>query len=106
MLKVLVNKHWRVLAVVIVAAMAVGLYRAKTEADAARTRVEALESRAGELATTVEALEAEAQSLGSPARVEDLARRELDMRPAAPGDTIAPEDLSRIAPLEGETPPR
>ncbi len=61
--------------------LAVALYRAKSEADAVRARVVALEAQIAHTRAETKVLAAEGAVLDSPARVERLARRHLNMAP-------------------------
>ncbi|MGE3142721.1 MAG: hypothetical protein AB7L65_05330 [Hyphomonadaceae bacterium] len=77
------KRIFQIAAAVLVTVLVVGLYRAKTEAGAARTRVRALETEIAETQADIRALRAEAATLESPARIEGLARRELHLTPGA-----------------------
>lgn len=79
-------------AVVLVALLAFGVYKAKTEADAARAKAAALAARAAEEAQAVRALEAEISRLEDPRRLEALARDKLGMRPIDPLRVVTLEE--------------
>lgn len=70
-------------ALVVIAALAVGLYRAKTDAMRARQRIASLEEAVAEAQRDIAALEAEAQMLESPARLEQEAAGRLGLEPGA-----------------------
>ena len=70
-----------IVAVVIIAVLAVGLYKAKTDAVQARAHVAALERSIADAQADMRALRAEIAHLESPARVEALAQSQLHLRP-------------------------
>ena len=69
------------IALVLIVVLAVGLYKAKTDAARTRTHVRELESQIAEAQSDMRALRAEIAHLESPARVEQLAQQQLGMRP-------------------------
>ena len=73
-------RRWlNIVAVVIIVALAVGLYKAKTDAAAARAHVRELETRIADAQADMRALRAEIAHLETPARVEALAQRQLGL---------------------------
>lgn len=92
---------WGVLAVT--AVLAVGLYKAKTDAAATRARIQGLESELRGARRAVAALEAEVAALEAPARVEALARVHLGAEPGRAGLVRDLDELSQTAdgPLGG-----
>jgi cell division protein FtsL len=80
-------------ALVVIAVLAVGLYRAKTDAMRARDRIAGLEATVNQAEREVSALEAEAQMLESPARLEEEAAGRLGLEPGAQARA---QDLSAI----------
>ncbi len=73
-------KRWlHALAVVIIVVLAVGLYKAKTDASKAAAHVRELETQIGDAQSDLRALRAEIAHLESPARVEALADRHLEL---------------------------
>ncbi len=75
-------KMWlRIAALIVVAVLVVGLYKAKTDAADARAHVRALESDIADARAETRALRAEIAHLESPARIEDLAARNLELAP-------------------------
>lgn len=66
--------------------LAVALYRAKSEADAVRARVVMLEAQIAHTRAEAKVLAAEAAMLDSPARIERLAKRHLNMVPPERGE--------------------
>jgi cell division protein FtsL len=78
-----VSKTFNIAAAALIVLLAIGLYRAKTEADVARARVAALETQVAEARAQVKSLAAESAFLENPARIEKLARQQLALRPAA-----------------------
>ena len=87
-------------AMILALALAIGLYRAKTEADTARARVRQLEGEVAAAKAELKILSAEVAVLESPERVEKLARDKLGLKPAAPAQV---KPLSSLA--AGPTPP-
>jgi cell division protein FtsL len=73
-------KRWlHAIAVVIIVVLAVGLYKAKTDASKAAAHVRELETQIGDAQSDLRALRAEIAHLESPARVEALADRHLEL---------------------------
>ena len=70
-----------IVAVVVIAVLVVGLYKAKTDAQQARARVALLEQNIADTQADMRALRAEIAHLESPARVEALAQSELHLQP-------------------------
>ena len=68
-----------VLAAILVIALAIGLYKAKSDAAKAQAHVRALQTEIEDGEAGLRALRAEIARLESPARVEALAERELGM---------------------------
>jgi cell division protein FtsL len=62
--------------------LAVGVFKAKADAAAARKRVAELEAQVASQRDEARGLAAEVQFLENPKRIEGLARRELGMAPA------------------------
>jgi cell division protein FtsL len=62
--------------------LAVGVFKAKADAEAARKRIAELEARVAAQRDEAKGLAAEVQYLENPRRIEALARRELKMAPA------------------------
>ncbi len=75
---------FRIAASILILALALSLYFTKTEADRARARVAVLEREAQARRGEVNTLAAEAAHLGSPARIEAIAREELGLQPVTP----------------------
>jgi cell division protein FtsL len=97
---------FNIVAIVVALALAIGLYRAKTEADAARARVAELERQVGAARDEVKALAAEVAVLESPARIEELARRKLGVAPGGAGQPRAASEAGAVlpAPSAGKAP--
>lgn len=91
-------RAFQIAAAVLVLVLVVGLYRSKTDASAARQRVHALETEIGEKQADIRALRAEVAHLESPARVEELARRELKMEPAGGARALPERAIDRTLP--------
>jgi cell division protein FtsL len=69
-------------ALTIILVMAVGVFKAKTDAAAARKRITDLEAQVAQQRDEAHGLAAEVQYLENPRRIEALSRRELAMAPA------------------------
>lgn len=94
-----------IVAVIIIVALAIGLYKAKTDAAQARAHVAQLERDIADAQADMRELRAEIAHLESPARVEALAQSQLGMRPG--GESAAlPEsaiDANLPAPRRTQT---
>jgi cell division protein FtsL len=77
--------------------LAVGLYRAKTEADGARARVRQLEGEVSAAQAELKILAAEVAVLENPERVEKLAKDKLGLTPATPSQVKPLSDLAHEA---------
>lgn len=88
-------KFFNLAAFVLAVALAIGLYRMKTEADAARARVIELEQQVATAKAELKTLAAEVAVLESPARVEAMAKQRLGLTPATPAQM---RDRAEIAP--------
>jgi len=71
-----------ILAVVIIIVLAVGLYKAKTDAAKTEAHVRQLESQITDAEADMRALRAEIAHLESPARIENLAEQHLGLNEA------------------------
>jgi cell division protein FtsL len=76
------GRTFNIIAAALIILLAVGLYKAKSEADAARAHVEKLQTEVDVARAQIRTLSAEAAYLENPARVEKLARKELGLKPA------------------------
>jgi len=71
------RRSLHILAAVVIVLLAVGLYKAKSDASKAQAHVRELQNQIGDTEADMRALRAEIAHLESPARVQDLAEREL-----------------------------
>ena len=78
-----VSKTFNIVAAALIVLLAVGLYKAKSEADLARDRVAKLEGEVAVARAQIKTMSAEAAYLENPDRVETLARKELASSPRA-----------------------
>lgn len=78
---------------VVVAGLAVGVYRAKLGAEETDTRIAELESEIVRVNEEITVLEAEEAYLSRPERIGPLARERLGLRPAEPEQFTADEML-------------
>lgn len=95
---------FNIAAIVLALALAIGLYRAKTEADAARARVAELERQVATARDEVKALAAEVAVLESPARIEELAKRKLGIAPGGAPRAASEAGSTLPAPAAGKAP--
>ena len=91
------GRFFNIVAVVVAIALAIGLYRAKTEADAARARVADLERQVSSAQAEIKTLAAEVAVLESPARIEALAKQRLGIGPATPQQVRPETELSKTS---------
>lgn len=71
------RRSLHILAAVLIVLLAVGLYKAKSDASKAQAHVRDLQGQIEDTEADMRALRAEIAHLESPARVQDLAEREL-----------------------------
>jgi cell division protein FtsL len=88
-------KRWWIVGLLVIAGLAVGLYRAKLGAQENETRITALKAEIGKTAGEVAVLKADEAYLSRPERIGPLARERLGLQPAAPGQFTAPEMISK-----------
>lgn len=82
--KAQLTRALQIAAFVVMVALAVGLYKAKSDASRARAHVRQLENEISARETDLRELRAEIARLESPANIEALAAREgLELRPGA-----------------------
>lgn len=91
MFKMLHSRAFTPIAILVAAVLMVGLYKTKTEAHAARERIERMTLANEASRAELKALRAETQYLESPARVDALSRHLLNMSPPEPPDPNAGE---------------
>lgn len=77
------SRYFVPVASVLILVMAVGVFKAKTDAAATRRRVAQLEQQVAAQRDEARGLAAEVQYLENPRRIDSLARRELGMAPAS-----------------------
>jgi cell division protein FtsL len=96
MKKLLFGRWYNYAAVAVILIMAMGLYRAREEQDAARARIAVLEKKVEVARGDVQTLTAETALLGTPERIERLAREQLGLSPATLAQTGDATDLPAI----------
>lgn len=84
------RRLWHIAGIALVAALFVGLYKAKTDAARSQSHVRALQTQVQDEEARVRALRAEVARLESPENVERLARERLGLEPGA-GNSALPE---------------
>jgi len=77
--KTALRRAWRIGAALLIAALAVGLYKAKSDAAKAEAHVRELRDAIAEREADLRALRSEIAQLESPARIEELAEEELGL---------------------------
>lgn len=87
------SRYFVPVASVLILVMAVGVFKAKTDAAATRRRVAELEQQVAAARDEARGLAAEVQYLENPRRIDSLARRELGMAPASRGQKRAADAL-------------
>lgn len=92
------SKAFNIAAAILALALAIGLYRAKTETEAVRARVAALERQLAAERAEMKTLAAERAYLENPARIEALAREKLGLQPAAPGQLRSQAEIGAVLP--------
>jgi cell division protein FtsL len=88
-------KRWWIVGLLVVAGLAVGLYRAKLGAQENETRIAALKAEIGKTAGEVSTLKADEAYLSRPERIGPLARERLGLQPVAPSQFTTPEMISK-----------
>jgi cell division protein FtsL len=79
----MLQRTWHIAGMALVAALVVGLYKAKTDAARSQAHVRVLETEIQDEEARVRALRAEVARLESPENVERLARERLGLEPGA-----------------------
>lgn len=87
-----------ILALVLIVVLAVGLYKAKSDASKAQAHVRDLQTQISDTEADMRALRAEIAHLESPARVEDLAERELGVRVGSESTALPEAQIDQILP--------
>ena len=98
------GRTFNIVAAALIVLLAVGLYKAKSEADVARAHVAKLQTEVVAARAQIRTLAAEAAYLESPDRVEKLARKELGLKPASIDQHKRLSDLDAVLPAAKEAP--
>jgi cell division protein FtsL len=80
---------------VVVAGLAVAVYRAKLGAEETQGRIDGLKAEATKVEKEIAVLKAEEAYLTRPERIGPIARERLGLEQAAPGQYVAPEALKQ-----------
>lgn len=88
----------QIAAALLVAVLAIGLYKAKSDAAKAEAHVRALERQIGDAEADMRALRAEIAHLESPRRVESLAATHLGVSMGSQGAALAQEAIDQRLP--------
>ena len=92
-----------ILAGVLIVLLAVGLYKAKTDAAKAEAHVRDLQTQVEESEADLRALRAEIAHLETPARVESLAERHLGLEVGAEGAALPESAIDHHLPAPRQT---
>lgn len=95
------NRVFNAVSLIVLAALAVGLYKAKTEAEDDRAEIVRLEAELRLEQDNIRVLRNEISFLESPERIAEIAEERLGLTPVDPLRVVTLED----APLLIETPP-
>lgn len=87
-----------ILAAILIVVLAVGLYKAKSDASQAQAHVRDLQGQIDDTEADMRALRAEIAHLENPARVEALAERELGMRAGSAGAALPESAINQNLP--------
>jgi cell division protein FtsL len=93
-----------VIALIVIAGLAIGVYRAKLGAQDNEKRIESLRGEIRDAQEEISVLKAEEAYLARPERIGPLASERLGLAPSAPEQFTAPEMLSRRLGEEGSIP--
>lgn len=79
----------------VVVVMAVAVYRAKLGAEETQGQIDTLKAEATSISKDIAVMKAEEAYLTRPDRIGPIARQQLGLEQAGPGQYVAPEALSR-----------
>jgi cell division protein FtsL len=97
------RRLWHIAGIVLVAALFIGLYKAKTDAARTQTHVRDLQTQVQDEEARVRALRAEVARLESPENIERLARERLSVQPGAEGGALPEASIDqRLPPPRGQ----
>jgi len=91
-----------IIAAVLIIALAVGLYKAKTDAARTEAHVRDLQGQVEETESDMRALRAEIAHLESPSRVEDLAESHLAVSPGSAAAALPESAIAQRLPAPRE----
>lgn len=96
--KALLRRGFYVVAALIIAALAVGLYKAKTDAARTEAHVRDLQQQVEDSEADLRALRAEIAHLESPARIEALAQDHLGVAVGSESAVLPEREIARRLP--------
>jgi cell division protein FtsL len=96
--KALLRRGFYAVAILIIVALAVGLYKAKTDAARTEAHVRQLEQQIERSEADLRALRAEIAELESPARIEQLAEERLGVAPGSESAALPESALAERLP--------
>jgi cell division protein FtsL len=88
-------KRLAIIGGLVVAALAVAVYRAKLGAEETQGRIDDLKGEAANQEKAIAALKADEAVLARPERIGAIAQEQLGLAPAHPGQYVAPEALEQ-----------
>jgi len=88
-------KRLAIIGVLVVAVMAVAVYRAKLGAEETQGRIEELKADVADTEKAIAALKADEAMLTRPERIGAIAQQQLGLEPAHPGQYVASEALKQ-----------
>ncbi len=88
-------KRLAIIGVLVVAVMAVAVYRAKLSAEETQGRIEELKADVADTEKAIAALRADEAMLTRPERIGAIAQQQLGLEPAHPGQYVASEALKQ-----------
>lgn len=101
--KAQLRRGLHIAAVIVIIVLAVGLYKAKTDASKTHAHVRALETQISETEASMRALRAEIATLESPARIEALAERYLEADTGSESAALPESAIGANLPAPRET---
>ncbi len=98
MAKAQLKRALHIAAAVLIVALAIGLYKAKSDAQRTEANVRGLETKIGDTEADMRALRAEIAHLETPERVEGLAERHLGLDVGAEGAALPERAIEQRLP--------
>lgn len=103
MAKAQLRRTLHIVAGLLIVALVVGLYKAKSDAQRTQAHVNELTREIGDTEAEMRRLRAEVAGLETPERVEELAEEELGMRVGSEGRALPEDAIDRRLPAPRES---